>query len=180
MSLCYPLVPSSYFQMSLFPHSIGQAYPSSRISSSSSSSIVSLLSARALTGRGLRVTVHQHYGYRLLLTWRKRWGIERRFPTLAVINSFCDELMSLQDIATCILLHRFVDSFLYQKAHLCFNRASRPSHYANCPVTLPSNIRYHICDYILPMKCYCLIQSAPHLVPWFSKHETSDSTSDSD
>jgi hypothetical protein len=111
--------------MSLFQHSIRQAHPSFRIPPSSTTSIVSLLSAHTLLGRCLGVHVHHHYGYRLHLTWRatvrrtqrKRWGIERRFPTLAAIDHFCNGLMPLTDVATCIY-GRWMDSFLYQKSHI--------------------------------------------------------------
>jgi hypothetical protein len=129
---------------------------------------------RSLT---LRNRLHLTWRATVRRTQRKRWGTERTFPTMAAINNFCDGLMPVTHVATCILRGRWMDSFLYQKAHVCFNRASRPSLHPHCPVTLPTNhnITYHMCNYMFPTRCYCLIQSAPKLVPWYSQYATPDS-----
>ena len=57
--------------------SIGQGNPSSlpcRRVSTNRLSIVDRLAARSLTGRGLQILVHQHYGYRLHLEWSDASG----------------------------------------------------------------------------------------------------------
>ena len=54
--------------------------------------IVQRLGYRALTGRGLGLTVHQHYGYRIHYELRREFGsrtFERRYPSYSACNRVC-------------------------------------------------------------------------------------------
>ena len=99
-------VQSSVFSSSMFDTthaSICRGNPSSlpcRRVSARRLSIVDRLAARSLTGRGLHILVHQHYGYRLHLEWSGSGScsrdssrfLERRFNMFGEAESFYTEL----------------------------------------------------------------------------------------
>jgi hypothetical protein len=68
--------------------------------------IVTRLVSRSLTGRGLQIQVHQHYGFRLHLVWgsdaRERC-LERKCVTYEKLQAFCDRLLrsGLEEVCTC-------------------------------------------------------------------------------
>ena len=73
-------------------------------------SIVGRLASRSLTGRGLQILVHQHFGYRLHLEWSGNTNnensvrfIERRFQMWDEAESFTTQLSSLgfEGLCTC-------------------------------------------------------------------------------
>jgi len=94
--------------------SIGRGNPSSlpcRRVSTDRLSIVDRLAARSVTGRSLQILVHQHYGYRLHLEWRRCSGsrdssrfMERRFYMQGEAETFFTELCSrgLEGLCTCV------------------------------------------------------------------------------
>jgi hypothetical protein len=73
-------------------------------------SIMDRLTARSVTGQGLQILVHQHYGYRLLLEWRGSCSrvssrfMERRFLMACEAERFYTELCSygLEGLCTCV------------------------------------------------------------------------------
>jgi hypothetical protein len=74
-------------------------------------SIVDKLTARSVTGQGLQILVHQHYGYRLHLEWRGSSSsrvssrfMERRFLMTCEAKTFCTELCSygLEGLCACV------------------------------------------------------------------------------
>jgi hypothetical protein len=73
-------------------------------------SIVDRLTARSVTGQGLQILVHQHYGYRLHLEWKgsnsrvSSGFMERRFLMSSDAETFCKELCScgLEGLCTCV------------------------------------------------------------------------------
>jgi hypothetical protein len=73
-------------------------------------SIVDRLTARSVTGQGVQILVHQHYGYRLHLAWkgsRSRVSsrfVERRFLTAYDPETFCTELCryGLEGLCVCV------------------------------------------------------------------------------
>ena len=107
----------------------GQGIPSSlaaRAISDNRLSIVDRLAARSLTGQGLRVRVHQHYGYRLHLQWkgnRNREGssrfMERHFRGFPDVLSFCEQLCDgrLEGLTTCV--YDMCYKALFHKASTC-------------------------------------------------------------
>jgi len=111
-------VQSSFFSSSMSDTtraSIGRGNPSSlpcRRVSARRLSIVDRLAARSLTGRGLHILVHQHYGYRLHLEWSGSGScsrdssrfLERRFNMFGEAESFCTELCNqgLEGLCTCV------------------------------------------------------------------------------
>jgi hypothetical protein len=75
------------------------------------SSLVTRLASRSVTGRGMPLQVHQHWGYDLLLTWEyDRRGVpteacvRRRFFCEADINEFCRDLIdgSTSGLCSCV------------------------------------------------------------------------------
>jgi len=73
------------------------------------SSLHSRLTARSVTGHGLQILVHQHYGYRLHLEWKGGTSVslrfmERRFLTSGEAHTFCTKLFSygLEGLWTCV------------------------------------------------------------------------------
>ena len=81
--------------------------------------------ARSVTGQGLQILVHQHYGYRVHLEWRGSSSrvslrcMERRFLMACEAETFCTELCSygLEGLCTCVY-----DGYV----HAC-KRSSMPS-----------------------------------------------------
>ena len=97
--------------------SLGQAAPCSRTSSvmpdANASSIIRRLQRRAVTGRGLGITVHQHYGYRVHYTWDGAFGnrcFERRFPSYGTLSHFCITLINgvPAGLCSCIFIRQGV------------------------------------------------------------------------
>ena len=73
-------------------------------------SIVDRLAARSLTGRGLHILIHQHFGYRLHLEWsgdpnneNSARFMERRFQRWDEAESFSSQLSRLgfEGLCTC-------------------------------------------------------------------------------
>ena len=92
--------------------SLGQGTPSSlqsRTLSERRLSIVDRLAGRSLTGRGLHILVHQHFGYRLHLEWsgdhntRSARFMERRFHRWDQTKSFASQLcrLGIEGLCTC-------------------------------------------------------------------------------
>jgi len=74
-------------------------------------SIEDRLTARSVTGQGLQILIHQHYGYRLHLDWRGSSSsrvpsrfMERRFLMSGAAETFCTELCcyGLEGLCTCV------------------------------------------------------------------------------
>ncbi len=71
--------------------------------------IVQRLGHRALTGRGLGVIVHQHYGYRVHYELRAEFGsrsFERRYPGYQPCKQACVDMVrgSPLDLCECMLM----------------------------------------------------------------------------
>ena len=76
--------------------------------------IVQRLGHRALTGRGLGITVHQHYGYRMHYELGGAFGsrpFERRFPTYETCSQHCvDIVRSFPEVlCNCVLMREYLD-----------------------------------------------------------------------
>jgi len=72
------------------------------------SSIVQRLATRSVSGRGLGVRVHQHFGFRLHLEWQAEGGrrhcCERFFTYFEDVDSVCQELTrgNAEGLCTCV------------------------------------------------------------------------------
>ena len=71
--------------------------------------IVERLGHRALTGRGLGITVHQHYGYRIHYELRGEFGshtFERRYPSYLACNRVCVAMVRgyPEGLCNCVLV----------------------------------------------------------------------------
>ena len=78
--------------------------------------IVQRLGHRALTGRGLGITVHQHYGYRMHFQLGGAFGshtFERRFPTYETCRELCVDIARglLEGLCNCVLQREYLDVF---------------------------------------------------------------------
>ena len=72
-----------------------------------SMNIVQRLSHRALTGRGLGITVHQHYGYRIHFELRGEFGsrsFERRFCCNRTCDRFCISIIRGYPEGLCVCM----------------------------------------------------------------------------
>ena len=72
-------------------------------------SIVQSLGHRALTGRALGITAHQHHGFRMHFEWNGAFGdgcFEHRFVSYDSLSYFCTMLLngSPEDLCNCILV----------------------------------------------------------------------------
>ena len=70
--------------------------PTSVLPGGQSMNIVQRLGHRALTGRGLGVTIHQHYGYRIHFELRGKFGsrsFERQFCCNRTCDRFCISIL---------------------------------------------------------------------------------------
>jgi hypothetical protein len=93
-------------------NSQGKLHSHSHHRISNLSSIVERLVSWSLTGRGLDITVHQHYGFRLHLLWKcngkscKRLEscFERHFFNYTDLKTFCSELTTggLEGLCDCV------------------------------------------------------------------------------
>ena len=117
---CIAYPPSLYSDITFFrlsemspDKSYGQGALRSRATSlmpnANSPSIVQRLSHRALTGRALGITAHQHYGYRMHFEWNGVFGnrcFERRFASCDTLAYFCTTLINWtpEDLCSCILV----------------------------------------------------------------------------
>ena len=71
--------------------------------------IVQRLSHQALTGRGLGITVHQHYGYRIHYELRGEFGsltFEWRYPSYTACNRVCVAMVRgyPEGLSNCVLM----------------------------------------------------------------------------
>jgi hypothetical protein len=107
--------------MSQYKQSVGQGNAYSRCQQAllhGNSSIIRRLQARHLTGQGLHLDIHQHFGYRLHLIWtsnRRHVRLLKRFHTLMDVHAFCEDLRTLSPLGTCLAV-RWYDAFLLHKA----------------------------------------------------------------
>ena len=74
-----------------------------------SSSIIQRLNHRALTGRALSITAHQHHGYRMHYVWNGAFGnrcFERRLPSYDSFSHFCVTLLNRtpEGLCSCIMV----------------------------------------------------------------------------
>jgi hypothetical protein len=94
---------------------LDSASRSCRALAHAATSVIGRLHARSLTGQSLHFHVHQHYSYRLHVTWPIQsrrttivhCGIERRFATYASVSDFCDGLRILDILCTCLSVQWF-------------------------------------------------------------------------
>jgi len=128
-------------------------------------SIADRLAARSLTGRGLNIHVHQHFGYRLHLEWsgdpnnhRSARFMERRFHRWDQTKSFASQLCSLgiEGLCTCVY------EASYQPPHDKAPRCLRGPFYASQKlIILPTHELKIMEDYAIFNLCDCKITSAP-------------------
>jgi len=148
--------------------SLGQGNHSSlqsRTLSARRLSIVDRLAARSLTGRGLHIHVHQHFGYRLHLEWsgdpnntRSARFMERRFHRWDQTKSFSSQLCSLgiEGLCTCVY------EASYQPPHAKAPRCRRGPFYASQKhLLLPKHELKSMEDYAVFNLCECNITSTP-------------------
>jgi len=148
--------------------SLGQGNPSSlqsRTRSARRLSIVDRLAARSLTGRGLDIHVHQHFGYRLHLEWsgdpnnhRSHRFMERRFHRWDQTKSFASQLCSrgIEGLCTCVY------DASYQPPRDKAPRCLRGPFYASQElVIMPTHELKILEDYAIFNMCGCKITSAP-------------------
>jgi hypothetical protein len=95
----------NHFQIKNLQKSFGQGHKSSKLEhtifKNNSSSIVSRLQSRTLTGRNLQIQIHQHFGYRLQMVWKtknKKQSSERCLQRMITMtnemNKFLQELIT--------------------------------------------------------------------------------------
>ena len=81
--------------------------PTSVLPGGRSMNIVQRLGHRALTGRGLGVTIHQHYGYRIHFELRGEFGsrsFERRFCCNRTCERFCISIIRGYPEGLCVCM----------------------------------------------------------------------------
>ena len=83
------------------------------------SNIVRRLGHRALTGRGLGVIVHQHYGYRIHYELRGEFGsrsFEQRYPGYQPCQQACADMVrgSPGDLCECMLMRECLGVYVSQ------------------------------------------------------------------
>ena len=146
----------------------GQGNPSSlqsRTLSARRLSIVDRLAARSLTGRGLDIHVHQHFGLRLHLQWsgdpnnhRSERFMERRFHRWDQTTSFASQLCSrgIQGLCTCVYEAAYQPP--HDKAPRCLQR---PLYDSQKYILLPPCELKIMEDNAVFNMCGCKITSAP-------------------
>ena len=147
--------------------SLGQGNPSSlpsRTLSARRLSIVDRLAVRSLTGRGLHILVHQHFGYRLHLEWsgdhntRSARFMERRFHRWDQTKSFSSQLcrLGIEGLCTCAY------EASYQHPHAKAPRCRRGPFYASQKhLLLPKHALKCMEEYAVFHLCEWNITSAP-------------------
>jgi hypothetical protein len=134
-------------------------------------SIVDRLASRSLTGRGLHILIHQHFGYRLCLEWsgdpnneRSARFMERRFHRWDEAESFSSQLCSLGFEGLCACAYEAS----YQPHHAKAPRCRRGPFYASQKhLLLPKWELKSMEDYALVNLCECNITStAPDRLKW--------------
>jgi len=79
------------------------------------SSVVQRLVDRSVSGRGLDVRVHQHFGWRLHLEWQtedgRRHCCERFFTSFRAVDKFCAELTRAGAEGVCACVGDWPDLF---------------------------------------------------------------------
>ena len=90
--------------------------PTSVLPHAPSMSIVQRLEHRALTGRGLGVVVHQHYGFRMHLELKGAFGsrsFERRLPDYKSLTHFCTTLIDgyPEWLCACVLVREVLTCY---------------------------------------------------------------------
>ena len=80
------------------------------------SNIVQSLGHRSLTGRGLGITVQQHYGYRMHYELRGVYGsraFERRFPSYESCSQLCVDMVRgfPEGLCNCVLMREYLDVY---------------------------------------------------------------------
>jgi len=98
--------------------------------------IVDRLAARSVTGQGLQILVHQHYGYRLHLEWGGSSSgsmvssrfMESRFLMSGEAETFCTELCSygLEGLCTCVYEEYYISTHV--RAPRCRRKPLIQSH----------------------------------------------------
>jgi len=153
---------------------VGQGNPSSPASRTLSArllSIVDRLASRSLTGQGLRILVHQHFGYRLHLEWSDSSSrdassrfMERRFESWNDAESFATEICSLgyEGLCTCMYLgHNWAP---HAKAPKCYRA---PFYSSQKYLLLPKSELKSLEDMAVHTLCSCNITSAsPDCLKW--------------
>jgi hypothetical protein len=135
------------------------------------SSIIHRIQARHLTGQDLHLQIHQHFGYRLHVTWsgntkhlrHHRVGFERRFLTFNCIQAFCKDLQTLPTLGSCLAV-TWADPFLLYKAVAYYNTVYSPAELE--AMNTPPGLIKHIQEYCKFCRSGCLVQSAEKSIPW--------------
>jgi hypothetical protein len=124
------------------------------------SSIVKRLASRSLTGRGLDIKVHQHYGFRLHLVWEWKRDAQnckpsescfvRNFFDYKDLEKFCNELVNggLEGLCDCVS----EDIYLLVNAKRCC-RGSQNYLFASRKVVREKQVYEGFC-------CLCPVSSA--------------------
>jgi hypothetical protein len=144
-------------------------------------SFVSKLHSRTLSGNKLGIAVHQHLGYRLHLVWSGKEKcsercVERRFNTYKAISSFCEDLINgcCEGICDCVGICRFHD-----KEDMC-DRAPSNSRKGVVPHLLRTSWVKFLHDR-LPNRYKCLCKAISneeeHVLDWKSALPDSSSSS---
>ena len=115
LSLLYRVLPILLYRLVTIPELMSAGQPSFWrgptivLPGGRSMNIVQRLVHRALTGRWLGVTIHQHYGYRIHFELRGEFGsrsFERRFCYNRTCERFCISIIRgyPEEICVCILV----------------------------------------------------------------------------
>jgi hypothetical protein len=135
------------------------------------SSINHRVHARHLTGQDLHLHIHQHFGYRLHVTWscntkhlqRHRVDFEGRFLTFKGIQAFCSDLRTLPTLGTYLAV-MWTDPFILYKAVPSYNTVYSPAQLE--AMNTPPGLIKHMQEYCKFSRCGCLVQSAETFIPW--------------
>jgi hypothetical protein len=155
-----------------YTESVGQSHSASRSCRAlahAPTSVIGRLQARSLTGQSLQFQVHQHFGYRLHVTWPAKsrhatgFWIERRFATYAALSDFCDGLETIDGLCTCLSVQWFSDH-LQGKSHDSYSSPCFPNQIDE--LTTPRALRRHLEEYCKFDRCACHVASAYYTCPW--------------
>jgi hypothetical protein len=115
--------------------SFGQGHQSSKLEhnifKNNSSSIVSRLHSRTLTGRNLQIQIHQHFGYRLHMVWKTKNQkqsseryLQRMITMTNEMDKFLQELISGGSENLCNCVGEKFPEILEGKVEKCFRAHS--------------------------------------------------------
>jgi len=134
-------------------------------------SIVDRLASRSLTGRGLHILIHQHFGYSLHLQWsgdpnneNSARFMERRFQRWDETESFSSQLCRLgfEGLCTCAYEASYLSD--HAKAPRC---RRGPFYSSQKHLLLPKWELKSMEDYAVTNLCDCKITStAPDRLKW--------------